>query len=121
MVANMSAFYISLQPERPLGPLPIFVWLSDVLVGFAALYLGHEVTQRTSRTDQLSLLVAQLGCIGFMLTFGMLAGYIADPDWWESSVILTLYFQAYMIGTPILVVYHIIYAYRQRTNTQNPV
>ena len=117
IAVNMSAFYLSFQPGSPLGPTLLFAYLTYVLVGFAAIFLGHEIAERTSRTDQFSLLLAQIGSTVFVTTLGFMSGYISDRGWWEANFVLEYYLHPFLFVAPILVVYHLVYAYRQLPST----
>lgn len=106
-IVTIGSYWLTFQPERPFGPVPILVLLADFIVGIGAIPLGTGIARRLSLTGRLPTFLAQVGSIAVFATLGIVVGYAADPSWWDVRLVQTYYELAFIYGTPLLGLSHL--------------
>jgi hypothetical protein len=107
LASNVAAYWFTFQPSRPLGPIPIFVLLSSLIIAVGGLLLGRELSHQTGRTDRLATAILQLASLLCFATIGIGTGHLADPDWWDFGVTRVYYFAALAPGVLLVAVSHL--------------
>lgn len=106
LLSTIGAYWFTFQPTRPLGSIPVFIWVSDIIIAGGALMLGRELSSQIERTDRLVTFALQLVSLLCLATIGIGAGYLADPDWWDYGVTRVYYFFALAPGVLLISLSH---------------
>lgn len=108
-------YWLTFQPQRPFGPIPILLWLSIPFVAVGGLTLGAELSHQLPYTHRATTALAQIVSIALIQTVGIVVGWSVDPAFFDSDVIRTYYGVPLILGMPLIGIYHGVGWFRTRT------